>query len=205
MRDKKRGTVHENLLCVFHNINLEFISAIQEMGTFWQDIVMNISIAKNLIAFGIVVTVGLAGSIGLQQIAMNRLKVNGPIYEQVINGKDLVADILPPPLFVVEAHMLALEAGDFPEVAAANAAKIAKLERNYEDRRAYWQSSSLPENLRDQLANTVLTKSDVFWQEMDSAVLRMRRLRPIDFAVAAAIYRLRMSRELIRESRMSSL
>ncbi len=132
---------------------------------------MSMSIAKTLIAFGVVVTIGLAGSIGLQQAALNRLKVNGPIYEQVVNGKDLIADILPPPLFVVEAYMLALEAGDFPEVAAANTAKIAKLALAYKERRAYWQTSSLPQNLKDQLANTVLSKSDLFWQEMDSAVL----------------------------------
>ncbi|UWU24679.1 methyl-accepting chemotaxis protein (plasmid) [Rhizobium sp. CB3060] len=132
---------------------------------------MSISIAKSLIAFGVVMTIGLAGSTGLQQVALNRLKVNGPIYEQVVNGKDLVADILPPPLFVVESYMLALEASDFPEVAEANAAKIAKLHLDYNERRAYWQTSSLPQNLKDQLANTVLTKSDVFWQEMDREIL----------------------------------
>ncbi|WFU05654.1 methyl-accepting chemotaxis protein (plasmid) [Rhizobium sp. CB3171] len=132
---------------------------------------MNISIAKSLIAFGVVMTIGLAGSTGLQQVALNRLKVNGPIYEQVVNGKDLVADILPPPLFVVESYMLALEASDFPEVTEANAAKIAKLHLDYNERRAYWQTSSLPQNLKDQLANTVLTKSDVFWQEMDREIL----------------------------------
>lgn len=132
---------------------------------------MSISIAKSLVAFGVVVTIGLAGSLGLQQIALNRLKVNGPIYEQVVNGKDLVADILPPPLFVVESYMLALEAGDFPEVAEANAAKIAKLQLDYNDRRAYWQTSTLPQTLKDQLANAVLTKSDIFWQEMNGEVL----------------------------------
>ena len=132
---------------------------------------MSISIAKSLIAFGTVAVIGLAGSIGLQQAALSRLKVNGPIYEQIVNGKDLVADILPPPLFVVEAYMLALEASAFPELADENAAKISKLEGDYKDRRAYWQTSSLPQNLKDQLANDVLTKSDVFWQEMDSAVL----------------------------------
>ncbi|WFU12068.1 methyl-accepting chemotaxis protein (plasmid) [Rhizobium sp. CB3090] len=132
---------------------------------------MNISIAKSLIAFGVVMTIGLVGSVGLQQIALNRLKVNGPIYEQVVNGKDLVADILPPPLFVVESYMLALEASDFPELADANAAKIAKLQQDYNERRAYWKTSSLPQGLKDQLANAVLTKSDVFWQEMDGEVL----------------------------------
>ncbi|MFS8054102.1 methyl-accepting chemotaxis protein [Rhizobium sp. BR 317] len=132
---------------------------------------MNISIAKSLIAFGVVMTIGLSGSVGLQQMALNRLKVNGPIYEQVVNGKDLVADILPPPLFVVESYMLVLEASDFPELATANAAKIAKLQLDYNERRAYWQTSSLPQSLKDQLANAVLTKSDVFWKEMDGEVL----------------------------------
>ena len=28
---------------------------------------------------------------------LNRLRVNGPIYYQIVQGKDLVADILPPP------------------------------------------------------------------------------------------------------------
>jgi hypothetical protein len=56
----------------------------------------------------------------------------------------------------------------------------------------------------DQLLGFLLM-GRVLVERDDVAVYRMRRLRPIDFAVAAAIYRLRMSRELIRESRMSSL
>ena len=132
---------------------------------------MKITIARTLIIFGVVVTMGLMGAVGLQQHALNQLKVNGPIYEQIVNGKDLVADILPPPLFVVESYMLALEAGEFPDRVEANAAKIAKLRADYNERRAYWQKSSLPQTLKDQLANNVLTKSDNFWQAMNDGVL----------------------------------
>ena len=35
------------------------------------------------------------------------LKVNGPIYAKIVDGKDVVADILPPPMFIVEANLLA--------------------------------------------------------------------------------------------------
>lgn len=69
-----------------------------------------VSISGMLISFGLIVGLGIALSIGLQQLAMSRLKVGGPVYKDVIEGKDLVADILPPPLFLVEGYSLASEA-----------------------------------------------------------------------------------------------
>ncbi|WP_349254112.1 hypothetical protein [Rhizobium sp. CC1099] len=42
------------------------------------------------------------------------------MYKQIIYGKDLVADILPPPLYLVESNMLALEAVQRPDVAKKN-------------------------------------------------------------------------------------
>jgi methyl-accepting chemotaxis protein len=35
--------------------------------------------------------------------------VNGPVYQEIVYGKDLIADILPPPLYIVESYMLANE------------------------------------------------------------------------------------------------
>lgn len=106
---------------------------------------MAFTIARSLVVFGIAVSAGLFVSIGLQQSALERLKVNGPVYEQVVYGKDLIADILPPPLFVVESYMLSFEAAKFPELTEANLAKIANLKSQYDDRRAYWQSTRLPQ------------------------------------------------------------
>ena len=37
------------------------------------------------------------------------LKVNGPIYRQIVEGKDLVADILPPPDYIIESYLVAFE------------------------------------------------------------------------------------------------
>jgi len=35
--------------------------------------------------------------------------VNGPIYKGIVQGKDLIADILPPPGFIVEAYLTAMQ------------------------------------------------------------------------------------------------
>ncbi|MEY4194413.1 MAG: hypothetical protein RLZZ226_781, partial [Pseudomonadota bacterium] len=34
-------------------------------------------------------------------VIIDKIKVNGPIYRQVIDGKDIIADILPPPEYIL--------------------------------------------------------------------------------------------------------
>ncbi|MGZ2487666.1 methyl-accepting chemotaxis protein [Rhizobium pisi] len=132
---------------------------------------MAFTIARSLVAFGVAVSAGLFISIGLQQSALERLKVNGPVYEQVVFGKDLVADILPPPLFVVESYMLSFEASKFPELTETNLAKIKNLKAAYDDRRAYWKTTRLPQALKDELENDVLVKGDAFWDVMNREII----------------------------------
>ncbi|MDD2466426.1 MAG: methyl-accepting chemotaxis protein [Desulfobulbus sp.] len=38
------------------------------------------------------------------------IRINGPLYNQIVNNKDLIADILPPPAFIIEAYLCAMEA-----------------------------------------------------------------------------------------------
>jgi hypothetical protein len=45
--------------------------------------------------FGLIVTLGCIAILHRRQ--RGRLKVNGPIYRQIVLGKDPIADILPPP------------------------------------------------------------------------------------------------------------
>ena len=39
-------------------------------------------------------------------LTLYKLKVNGQIYLQIVQGKDLVTDILPPPEYVIETHLV---------------------------------------------------------------------------------------------------
>ncbi|MBX4911967.1 MULTISPECIES: HAMP domain-containing methyl-accepting chemotaxis protein [Rhizobium] len=146
---------------------------------------MAFTIARSLVAFGIAVSAGLFMSIGLQQSALERLKVNGPVYEQVVYGKDLIADILPPPLFVVESYMLSFEASKFPELTETNLAKIANLKAAYDDRRAYWKTTRLPQALKDELENDVLTKGDAFWDVMNREIIPALKAKDEDRAHGA--------------------
>ena len=40
---------------------------------------------------------------------LHQLKVNGPVYDEVVQNKDLIADILPPPVYIIESYLVSLE------------------------------------------------------------------------------------------------
>ncbi len=128
-----------------------------------------ITIARLLLTFAAVVVLGLATSIGLQNYTLSQLKVSGPIYNGIIDSKDLVADILPPPLYVVEAYMLASEAVLDPGKAEAAVAKVQRLAADYQARRDYWQQSQLPDALKTKLMSDVLVKGDAFWASYEQS------------------------------------
>lgn len=127
---------------------------------------MHMNIGRSLIVFGITVSLGLIGSIGLSRIAFDDLKVNGPVYQEIVNGKDLIADILPPPLYVVESYMLANEMMAHPTIVEKNSLRIGALKELYEERRAFWKNSDLEPGLNARLHDDVLVKGDAYWATM---------------------------------------
>lgn len=112
---------------------------------------MNISISRSLVILGITVTLGLVGAFGLQKYVYNNLKITGPVYTDIVNSKDLLADILPPPLYVVESYMLANEAIAEPTLIEKNSARISELQEEYKARESYWLASSYNKELIGEL------------------------------------------------------
>jgi len=128
---------------------------------------MKLTIQRTLIIFGVVVSVGLISSIALKKFIFEELKINGIVYQDLTHGKDLVADIRPPALYVVEPYMLANELLMHPENVKKNKAKIDALQERYEERRAHWQQTDLEESLFSKLRDDVLVRADNFWKVMN--------------------------------------
>ena len=90
-----------------------------------------------LIAAFLVVGI-MTGAISL--FALSRLKVNGPVYQQIVLQKDLLADTLPPPLYLLESYTTALQmlGESDPVVMAEHIARIRKLHTDFEERSTSW-------------------------------------------------------------------
>ncbi|WHA41588.1 methyl-accepting chemotaxis protein [Agrobacterium larrymoorei] len=132
---------------------------------------MKLSISAIVTATGIALVAGVILTLLTGAEALNRLKVNGPIYQQIVDSKDLIADILPPPLYVIETYALANESALHPDTIAANTARISELKAQYQERREYWKGTTLPANLKAKLQDDVLIKGDAFWKELETGAL----------------------------------
>jgi len=67
-------------------------------------------------------------------------------------GKDVVADILPPPLYLIETHLIAYQLLDTPLAERKPLAeKLTQLKKDFDDRNAYWTGATVESGVRDSL------------------------------------------------------
>ncbi|MFZ4601872.1 MAG: methyl-accepting chemotaxis protein [Caulobacterales bacterium] len=112
----------------------------------------------------------LAVSVGL--IAKEQLRIGSAQYSEIINGKDLVADILPPPAYLIEAYLVATKATLDPAEAASAKAKLQRLKADYLARVAFWKAQTeLPENVSRLITETSHQEAMRFWALVESQLL----------------------------------
>ncbi|MEH8141495.1 methyl-accepting chemotaxis protein [Aeromonas veronii] len=85
--------------------------------------------------------------------------------DQMGQGKDVVADILPPPLYLIESQLQVytlLHAK--PEEREALLQTLVRLQQEFESRNRFWLESSLNEPLRELLLGEQKVQGELFWQ-----------------------------------------
>ncbi|MBK8973316.1 MAG: methyl-accepting chemotaxis protein [Hahellaceae bacterium] len=79
-------------------------------------------------------------------------------------GKDVVADILPPPLYVIEAELVAEELRQAPRADVEDyLARLQTLKNDYDQRNAYWETTEMDEKVKQALLGEQKQAADVFW------------------------------------------
>jgi methyl-accepting chemotaxis protein len=114
-------------------------------------------------AMGIGLLAAVIAIIGITGLNLDRLKIGGGSYNRIIASKDLTADILPPPLYVIEAYALALEAGDQKDLAGPAAARIGELRTAFNERLLYWKTAPLDPAVRALIQDRIAPSADRFW------------------------------------------
>ncbi len=71
---------------------------------------------------------------------LNQLKVNGPNYKRIVQGKDLIADVLPPPEYILETYLVTMQM--LGETKSEGIQKLVErvktLKNDYMSRHEYW-------------------------------------------------------------------
>jgi len=127
---------------------------------------LRMSGAMNLFGAALLVGVALVATVAWQTI--NEVRIGGPLYEEVSNSKDLVADVLPPPLYVIESYLeaKALAAEPRPEAAGKARRDLETLRQAYNARMDYWrdrpmdpQAHEILFGASDQAARKIFSKA----------------------------------------------
>ncbi len=150
------------------------------------DMKMRLSISTFIAAFGLVLALGFGAVVLTSAYALRELKVGGPLYDKIKLGNDLVADILPPPEYVLEAYLEATLALRTPKDLDTHVKKLAQLKKDYEDRKTFWIGSALQPDLKSLLVERSDGEVQKFWQALEAELIPA--LRSGDMAKADAAY-----------------
>jgi signal transduction histidine kinase len=130
----------------------------------------NLKISTKIFTVILIIAIGMAWFGFYAFSTLNNLKVNGPIYNKIVLGKDLVADILPPPCYLIESYLTVREMTDENDSVVLNQkAKylIGKLKREYYERHKYW-ADNLPESqMKTEMDNLSYKPAKEFYEIVD--------------------------------------
>ncbi|HVU52155.1 MAG TPA: methyl-accepting chemotaxis protein [Polyangia bacterium] len=104
---------------------------------------------------------------------LEEVEINGPLYARIAQSKDVIADVHPPPLYVLEPYMLVFEMLD--EIDPTRLAELARrshaLRAEYEARHAHWAESLADGPLKRALVEKSFASAAAFFDVRDREVL----------------------------------
>lgn len=108
---------------------------------------------------------------------LSTIKVDGPHYNKIVADKNLMADILPPPAFIIESSLVARRVRDAttPEEIEFLASEFARLKSEYNASIENWTGSLTDEALRSELLQNSQSAARKFYQIVDNDLLPAAR------------------------------
>jgi methyl-accepting chemotaxis protein len=106
---------------------------------------------------------------------VDTVKINGALYNEIVQDKDLVADILPPPEYIIEPYLVAQEAYRAGVAHKGNGtiapliARFEALHKQYESRHTYWTQQTLPPKIAQVLLTDSYAPAQQFFQIANDA------------------------------------
>lgn len=118
---------------------------------------------------GVVILASFCAVMGMSYYAVEKLKVGGPYYTRIANGKDLIADVLPPPLYIIEPFLEASQLTIHPDKLESRRIQLSELRTAYDKQLRRWQNeSNIDPAVRDLVTVGAHKHAAAFWNIVDS-------------------------------------
>ncbi len=108
---------------------------------------------------------GIFGVISYQ--TLNTVKVNGSHYHEVIRDKDLIADVLPPPAYIVEAYLTChiLPEEKDPQKFEQRIVSLQQLKDEFNARQSHWKANLPDSPMREELCSESRRTAEQFFDQ----------------------------------------
>ena len=126
-----------------------------------------LTISRAMIAFALLFVTGFAAVVATGYVALTKLEIHGPAYNNIMLGTELIGDVQPPPIFTVEAYILAMQVNEGIESVNGGKKRLTALKETYLARKAYWEKAPLSGPMRTEL-NMVIIGNNSFWTELET-------------------------------------
>jgi len=110
-----------------------------------------VKVSLFLALVAVIMTASLVGTAQVNRQSLDALRVGGPLYQRIVLGKDLVADVLPPPAYIIEAYLEATLAIRNPSTAREHESRMAQLQSDYGQRHEFWTKAGFDGAVQDKL------------------------------------------------------
>jgi PAS domain S-box-containing protein len=148
------------------------------------NVVRNLSIRAKLTLLTAFLLLLLFMTSLLNRQTLNQVKVMGPIYTEIASGKDLIADILPPPAYIIESYLAshALADAETPVEVAELTKKLSEHKAAFTARLEHW-TNTLPEGaLKDALLGEANGTAVQYFQIADQKLIPLVQEKKLDDA-----------------------
>jgi methyl-accepting chemotaxis protein len=133
----------------------------------------NLSVRLKLYCLVGVFALGFLGFGASASRTLEQVKVNGPYYARIVQGKDLIADVLPPPEYLIESYLVVLQMLDETDRQALDGlvSRARTLRNEYQTRHEYWVKELPPSAMKDALVISSYRPAQEFFNVYDSEFL----------------------------------
>ncbi len=138
---------------------------------------MRLKVAGTMNLFGAALASGLILLAAVSAYTIQTVRIGGPLDARITAGQDLTADILPPPLYVIEAYLdarMALPDGP-PQDAVNTAKRLTKLKADYDARLMHWRSVDFAPDAKATLLGESDDQAQKVWSSADQLLAALQR------------------------------
>jgi methyl-accepting chemotaxis protein len=127
---------------------------------------------------------------------LNEFKVNGPVYQRIVQGKDLVADVLPPPEYILESYLVSFQLMATEDKAEQDKliARFKALKSDYDTRHDFWGKQGLDSDIGEALLKQAHEPAQAFYAIASNDFIPAVQKQDKD-AMAAAMVKMKQSYE----------